>query len=333
MIHKKPRLRLDYPSPQRLLILGCGDVGLRLIRWLRQVHRPEGLQIIATARRHEQALAIREAGATPILIDLDHQTAVKRLASLASWLIVLLPPSERLSDQDLRIKRLVAQWRAGTSDIASAASSVQRRGHTTIKKLIYVSTTGVFGDWQGAWIDETVTPRPKQARSLRRLHAEQQLLQAFHAVRLRVPGIYAEDRLPTDRIRQGKPCLEPQEDSYSNHIHADDLAIMLWLSLFRAAPGRLYAIVDNEPLAMGDWFDHIARLHGLPPPPRAPRETVSSAVSPMMWSFMQESRRIHNRRMHEEIRPRLKAPRARIFLEQMMSHREQTAGKQEPKQI
>jgi nucleoside-diphosphate-sugar epimerase len=237
---------------------------------------------------------------------------------------------------------LIAQWRAGgvavggvaVGAIAAAGGApapyTQRCGQAAIQKLIYVSTTGVFGDWQGAWIDETVTPRPSQPRSLRRLNAEQQLLQAFHAVRLRVPGIYAADRLPIDRIRQGKPCLEPQEDSYSNHIHADDLAMILWLSLFRAAPARLYAICDNEPLAMGDWFDHIARLHGLTPPPRASREAVKSAVSPMMWSFMQESRRIHNRRMHAEIRPRLKAPGARSFLEVTIRHHEQAPGKPQP---
>ena len=194
----------------------------------------------------------------------------------------------------------------------------QLRSQSSDAKLIYVSTTGVFGDSQGAWIDECFYPRPSQARSLRRLSAEQQWLAACHAVRLRVPGIYAEDRLPLERIRQGKPCMRASEDSYSNHIHADDLAMILWLCLFRSQPARLYATVDNEPLQMGEWFDHLAKLYNLPAVPRVSAEAVKQAVSPMMWSFMQESRRIHNDRMLKELKPRLKAPNARGFLEQLI---------------
>jgi len=300
---KNQSVTRDYPSTQRLLILGCGDVGLRLIRWLRQRHRHDRLQIIATARRPEQATAIRHAGAMPMLIDLDNPISVKRLAAIASWVIVLAPPSERSAHQDLRSKLLIAQLRSQSIDA----------------KLIYVSTTGVFGDSQGAWIDECFYPRPSQARSLRRLSAEQQWLAAFHAVRLRVPGIYAEDRLPLERIRQGKPCLRASEDSFSNHIHADDLAMILWLCLFRSPPARLYATVDSEPIQMGEWFDHLAKLYNLPAVPRVSAEAVKQAVSPMMWSFMQESRRIHNGRMHRELKPRLKAPSARRFLAQLVS--------------
>jgi len=302
VFEKNQSVTRDYPSTQRLLILGCGDVGLRLIRWLRQRHRHDRLQIIATARRAEQAAAIRHAGAMPMLIDLDDPKSVKRLAAIASWVIVLAPPSERSAHQDLRSKLLIAQLRSQSSDA----------------KLIYVSTTGVFGDSQGAWIDECFYPRPSQARSLRRLSAEQQWLAACHAVRLRVPGIYAEDRLPLERIRQGKPCMRASEDSYSNHIHADDLAMILWLCLFRSQPARLYATVDNEPLQMGEWFDHLAKLYNLPAVPRVSAEAVKQAVSPMMWSFMQESRRIHNDRMLKELKPRLKAPNARGFLEQLI---------------
>ncbi|MFM8881640.1 MAG: hypothetical protein ACKOGK_05250 [Betaproteobacteria bacterium] len=112
--------------------------------------------------------------------------------------------------------------------------------------------------------------------------------------------------------------MRASEDSYSNHIHADDLAMILWLCLFRSPPARLYATVDNEPLQMGEWFDHLAKLYNLPAVPRVSAEAVKQAVSPMMWSFMQESRRIHNDRMLKELKPRLKAPNARGFLEQLI---------------
>ena len=330
MRHSNLRLAPNYPSPARLLILGCGDVGLRLIRWLRQRHPPQRLQILASARRNAQAHAIREAGAMALTLDFDDPKTLHRLTALASWIVVLVPPSDRSASTDQRAQRIIAGLsRTGGLFLASGIRGIpmQPKALTPAKpawpaavpKLLYISTTGVFGDWNGAWIDETAKACATQARSLRRLHAELQFRQRCFAVRLRVPGIYAEDRLPLARIRDAKPCLQHDEDGYSNHIHADDLAYLLWLCLFRAPASRLYALVDNEPLKMGQWFDHIAKRHALPPVPRLSRLEVQSAVSPMMWSFMQESRRIRNLRMHREIQPRLKAPCATTFLDEALA--------------
>ena len=273
------------------------------------MHPPGRLHIIASARRPEQAQAIREAGALALDMDFDRPRPFRQLAGLAPWIIIAVPPSERHHCQDLRSRELIAKLRANAGRHQGAA----------VAKLVYISTTGVFGDWEGGWIDETAKPRAKQARSLRRLDAEQCFTKAFHAVRLRAPGIYAEDRLPLRRIQQGLPAIVSDDDSYSNHIHADDLASIAWLSLFRAPPARLYAVVDNEPLKMGDWFDHIARCAGLEKLPRAPREAVQAAVNPMMWSFLQESRQIRNHRMLREIRPKLKAASARDFIDRVFS--------------
>jgi len=307
-VHGKKATSLNYPLPSRLLIIGCGDVGLRLIRQLRKLHPPQRLQILASARRSEQAQAIRDAGAIALKLDLDRPERLRQLAGLARWIVLAAPPSERHSSRDMRTRALIAK--------------LQGKLNSPVSKLIYISTTGVFGDWGGNWIDETVKPRPILPRSLRRLDAERCLKESLGAVRLRVPGIYAEDRLPIARIQQGQPCLEGEEDSYSNHIHADDLASIVWLSLFRAPPARLYAVVDDEPMKMGEWFDRIAVRAGLAKVPRASREAVKAAVSPMMWSFMQESRRISNRRLHREIRPRLKAPSAGSFIDQALTRQD-----------
>ncbi len=125
---------------------------------------------------------------------------------------------------------------------------------------------------------------------------------------LRVPGIYAQDRLPLERLQKGTPALAQDDDVYTNHIHADDLARLIALALFRAAPSRIYHAVDDSDMRMGEYFDAVADAFGLPRPPRLPREQLRDMVSPMMLSFMSESRRLQNRRITEELGMRLRYP-------------------------
>ncbi len=125
---------------------------------------------------------------------------------------------------------------------------------------------------------------------------------------LRAPGIYAHDRLPLARLRQGTPALAPADDVFTNHIHADDLARTCILALFRGRPGRVYNAVDRSQLMMGEYFDLVADRFGLPRPARLPREQLRAAVSPMMYSFMSESRRVDGRRSARELRLRLRWP-------------------------
>jgi nucleoside-diphosphate-sugar epimerase len=128
---------------------------------------------------------------------------------------------------------------------------------------------------------------------------------------LRAPGIYAAERLPLERLRRGDPALEAEDDSYSNHIHADDLARLAWLATFRAGAGRVYNACDDSDVKMGDWFDLVADAHGLPHPPRIGRAEAEQRLSPVLWSFMRESRRIANRRIKRELRARLRYPTVR----------------------
>jgi nucleoside-diphosphate-sugar epimerase len=285
-----------------LLIVGCGDVGLRLIQRLRVVRGPAQLSICATARRSAQCEAIRKAGAVPLQADLDQPCDVARLAALGQHAVILVPPAEG-GTRDHRSRRLVAAWAAAT------------RSHPALRPaFVYLSTTGVYGDCGGAWVDECSAAKPHHDRSRRRWDAEEHWRSRLGAARLRVPGIYADNRLPLARIAQGLPGIDPSEDSYSNRIHAEDLAQLAWLALFRARPGRLYTVADDEPLGMGQWFDAVAAAFGLPTVPRLSRAQVQSQVSPTMWSFMTESRRLRNTRMHRELRPQLIAPRARDYL-------------------
>jgi nucleoside-diphosphate-sugar epimerase len=180
-------------------------------------------------------------------------------------------------------------------------------------RLVYVSTSGVYGDCGGALVDETRSVAPKNARAGRRVDAER-VLRAWAArtassvAILRVPGIYAADRLPLKRLHEGTPALRAEDDVYTNHIQADDLARIVMLALFRGLPGRVYHAADDTRLKMGDYFDAVADAYGLARPPRLAREDLRAAVSPMLLSFMSESRRLDNTRMRRELGVRLRYP-------------------------
>lgn len=280
-----------------MLITGCGDVGLRLLRQL--VSKPAGIRVIASARRAEQLAEIRRLGGLPIRADLDERRSLRRLAAFGTHVVHLAPPPASGSG-DPRTRRL----------IAALSRSPKPRGR---RRWAYVSTTGVYGDCAGARIDETRPCRPDSERARRRVIAESMLRAAnrratARAVTLRAPGIYAAERLPLERLRSGAPALSPAEDVWTNHIHAEDLARACWLALARGRPGRAINVVDQSELRMGEYFDQVADAFGLPRPPRLARAELAGRLSPMMLSFMSESRRIGNLRMRKELRLRLAFP-------------------------
>jgi nucleoside-diphosphate-sugar epimerase len=189
--------------------------------------------------------------------------------------------------------------------------SILSHGAGFIRQLIYISTTGVYGDCQGALIDETQTLKPTTARAQRRVSAEQQIrswgMSGVQTHILRVPGIYAGDRLPVERLGRGTPVLNADEDVYTNHVNADDLARLITYVLWRGKSQRVINACDDSQLKMADYFDLIAEKMNLPKPPRASRQDLSAQLDPMMLSFMGESRRIQNKRL-KELRFKLKYP-------------------------
>jgi nucleoside-diphosphate-sugar epimerase len=283
----------------RLLIVGCGDVGMRLIPLLRSRFR-----VFALTSQSERLSELRSAGVIPILGNLDSPQSLYRLKGLSDIVVHLAPPPMQGS-LDQRTRNLVA--------------ILPRHG-----RLVYVSTTGVYGDCKGAFFDETRPVAPVNARAERRVDAERVLRRwaRHHQGKLsilRVPGIYAADRLPLERLRQGTPALLDADDVYTNHIHADDLAQIIALALFRAQPLRVYHTVDDSALKMGDYFDQVAAAFKLPLPPRVPRAELSKQVSPMLLSFMSESRRLSNERMKTELGVRLRWPAVSDLLASLQS--------------
>jgi len=272
----------------RLLILGCGDVGRRLLPLVCDRYR-----VFAVTSQAAHCDALRAAGAIPIIANLDDLASLTRLVGLATAIVHLAPPQSE-GEQDRRTRNL-------TAILPDRAA------------LVYVSTTGVYGDCGGALVDETRQVQPQNARAKRRVDAER-VLRAWarrSGARLgilRVPGIYAADRLPLERLRKGTPALQADDDVYTNHIHADDLAHIIARALYRAAPGRIYHAVDDSVLKMGEYFDAVAQAFGLPSPPRVSRAMLKTQVSPMLLSFMSESRRLANRRIKQELGVRLRYP-------------------------
>jgi nucleoside-diphosphate-sugar epimerase len=275
----------------RILIVGCGDVGLRAARLLRGKARVFGL-----LRTPERAGELRAAGVVPVAGDLDDRAGLRRLAGLADIVLHFAPPpGEGASDP--RTRRLLG---------ALGRSSLPRA-------MIYVSTSGVYGDCAGAHVSETRPARPNNARAKRRLDAETQL-RAWAGPRhvalsiLRAPGIYARDRMPEERVRRGLPAMLPEDDVHTNHIHADDLARLALVAACRGRNNRVYNAVDDSGLKMGDWFDCVADHLGVPRPPRLPKAEVMAAVTPAMRSFLTESRRLNNLRIKHDLRYRLRYP-------------------------
>jgi nucleoside-diphosphate-sugar epimerase len=272
----------------RLLILGCGDVGMRLLPLLRTRYR-----VFAVTRDAANAAGLRAAGAIPLLADLDRPASLKRLAGLAHTVIHLAPPPG-VGEHDSRTRNV-------TAILPEAA------------RVVYVSTTGVYGDLAGLMVDETRPVAPRNARARRRVDAERTLRDWARRASgrlsiVRVPGIYAADRLPLERLHKGTPALAPADDVYTNHIHADDLAAIVLQALRHGQPQRVYHAVDDTELRMGDYFDAVADTFGLPRPPRLPRAELAAVVSPLLLSYMSESRRLANRRLKHELGVRLRYP-------------------------
>lgn len=276
----------------RILIVGCGDVGLRAARLLAGHARLYGL-----IRSPERGAELRAAGITPVFGDLDDRASLKRLAGLADAVLHFAPPPAQ-GEHDSRTRHLLAAL-----------------GRGSLSQMIYISTSGVYGDCAGEVVAETRPARPNNPRARRRADAEAQLRRfgsrATRVSLLRAPGIYAQNRMPEERVKKGLPAIVSADDVYTNHIHADDLARLAIAALFHGRGNRLYNAVDDSGLKMGDWFDVVADHLGLPRPPRLPREQVIAAVTPAMRTFLTESRRLSNGRIKRELRFRLRYPTVR----------------------
>ena len=280
-----------------ILIIGCGDIGIRVAKQLSLGHR-----VFALTSSSHRFQELREAGAIPILGNLDQPESLWRLAGLAQTVIHLAPPQNQ-GNRDHRTRNLLR---------------ILAQGSSAVRRLIYVSTTGVYGDHRGAKVSELTPVNPQSERAQRRVDAERalRLWGPAHGITvtiLRVPGIYAANRLPLERLQSQTPALLPEEDAYSNHIHSDDLARLVCAAVYHGKPQRVINACDGNETKMGDYFDEVADAFGLARAPRMPAKQLQEMVSPMLWSFMRESRRVTNTRL-SELKTPLRYPSVADFL-------------------
>ena len=284
---------------ERVLIVGYGDVGQRAARLLGST-----VKVLALSRKPERAAQLRAQCVLPLWGDLDDMSSLRRLAGISTRVLHLAPPPALSEAEE-------GWW----LDARTTALLQTLRLRSLPRSLVYASTSGVYGDCQGQWVTETRAVAPTTGRAQRRVNAERAVRFAgrsgLRASILRIPGIYAPDReggTPRARLQRGTAVLQADDDVYTNHIHADDLARACLLALWRGKPQRIYHASDDTQLKMGDYFDLAADLYGLARPPRISREQAQTELPASLLSFMSESRRLSNQRLKRELRLRLRYP-------------------------
>ena len=285
----------------RVLIVGCGDVGLRVAQAL----SGRGVRLLALTSSAGRTDELRKRGITPLLGNLDSPDSLRRLAGLSTRVVYLAPPPGQ-----------------GWTDPRTLALTRALRRRSLPDALVYASTSGVYGDCRGEIAAETRALCPDTPRARRRVDAENTIrffgrAGSVRSSILRIPGIYAPDReggTPRARLQKGTPVLQAADDVYTNHIHADDLARACIAALWRGKPQRVYNVNDDSCLKMGDYFDLAADLYGLPRPPRVPRSMARDQLPLLLLSFMSESRRMDNTRLKHELQLQLRYPTVALGL-------------------
>jgi len=281
----------DKPD-NAVLIVGCGDVGRRVADLLQSAGAAPACIVRSRASRN----ALLAAGFDARCVDLDEAACIDTQVSGFTEIYYFAPPPPA-GETDPRMTRFL---RGLDRDIPP-------------RRIVYISTSAVYGDCGGAWITEEQPLKPATARGRRRLDAERQLMawcgeSGCEWMLLRVPGIYGPGKLPLARLRQGLPVLREADAPYTNRIHVDDLAAICVAAMSSRHSNTVYNVSDGHPSNMTDYFFRVADAAGLPRPPEVSREEAQRVLSPGMLSFLKDSRRMHNTRLLEQLEISLQYP-------------------------
>jgi nucleoside-diphosphate-sugar epimerase len=276
---------------RRLLIVGFGDIALRALPEL-CIH----FQVTAVVRPSRLAQVSPRPGVQIVPADLDVPQSLENIAAEATHVLHCAPPPA-----------------SGSHDVRTANLLVALASAARLERIVYISTSGVYGNCDGAWVDEDRPVNPGTDRARRRVDAESRLQtwsteRGVRVIILRAPGIYAAERLPLQRLRNRTPVLRAEDDGYTNHIHADDLARIAVCALTHPLARGIYNAADDTELRMGEWFDLLADRAGLARPPRIARADAAAHIPAPLLSFMAESRRLCNERMKRELGVQLRYP-------------------------
>ena len=268
-------------NDKKIWIVGCGDIGKRVARLYQGNNNVYGI-----VSSEESAFECKQLSIESHVINLDSDLSLEQYVFANADLFYFAPPSSEAA-KDTRLKRFLIQL--------LKLEQLPRR-------IVLISTTGVYGDSGGAWIDETTHIKPQTDRAVRRMSAEQILQRwtiqsACEFMILRVPGIYAEDRLPLARLKQGLPIVNADEAGFTNRIHADDLARACKAAMECETHNHVVNVTDGNPSTMTDYFNHVADFAKLPRPPQISLQQAEQELSAGMVSYLKESRRIRNDKM------------------------------------
>ncbi len=281
----------DKPE-NAVLIIGCGDVGRRVAALLQSSRRSPACVV----RSSESRDALLAAGFDARCIDLDAGGSGADWSGGYSEIYYFAPPPS-----------------GGETDPRMTGFLRGLRSDSPPRRIVYISTSAVYGDCQGAWITEAQPLHPATPRGRRRLDAERQLMAwcgetGCEWVLLRVPGIYGPGKLPLERLRQGLPVLREADAPYTNRIHVDDLAAICVAAMASRHGNTVYNVSDGHPSNMTDYFFRVADAAGLPRPAEVSREEARHVLSPGMLSFLNDSRRMDNTRLLRELGISLQYP-------------------------
>lgn len=265
------------------LIIGCGATGVRVAA--RAVAAGEA--VLGVVRSEDSAARVRAVGAEARRLDLDAE--IGPLPECRRLIYSAPPP--RAGEMDQRMARVLAAM------------------PTVPAHVVYISTSGVYGDCGDDWVDETRPVAPATERAIRRVDAERQISAwAPHAVVLRAPGIYGPGRVPSDRVRSGEPVLADTAGGWTNRVHIDDLAGMVWCVATDQPAHTIYNACDGRPTPQSAYYDTLADLLGVPRPPKINWAQARERFSAMRLSFLAESRRLSNARLLADTGYRLVFP-------------------------
>ncbi len=289
--------------PDKIWIIGCGDIGRRVARLYADQDADQNFQsttIAGIVHSAESVSSCKKLGVDAHAIDFDQPFTLSDLPEKISSRIYYFMPPPSQGREDTRLKRFLKHL------------------DKSKKRIVLISTSGVYGDSKGAWINEDTPPKPVAERAFRRLSAEQTLIQwaaqsGSDYMILRVPGIYAKERLPLARLKKGLPVVSQHEAGWTNRIHADDLARACKASMESAHCNQIINICDGHPSTMTDYFNQIADYAGLPRPPQISMQEAEKTLSKGMLSYLKESRRIENHKMLKLLNLQLQYPDLKSF--------------------
>jgi len=273
--------RITYDTTTPVFIVGYGDVGQRVADcWMTQ-----GTKVRALVRRPIRVNEHMHPRLELSRGDLDDPASLPGEAMAGTRLYYFAPPPDS-GDADSRVRHF-------TQALPSPP-----------EKMVLISTTGVYGDCGGQWVDESRPPNPGSERARRRLDAERVMGEYAAAhdiplVILRVAGIYGPGRLPEKRLREQAPLPAAEDCGFTNRIHVDDLVEVCVRAMAQDGLAGVFNVSDGSPGTMRDYFDRLADALGYARLPVLDRDNMSTALNPRMMTYLGESRRLDNRKLLE----------------------------------